>query len=419
MSGPRPAGVSAGRGLEWAAKLAPLSPRSLKVVWDISNKCNLRCRMCHFAFDDVFYRAAEYTTPEDFEAFAQRVLPYAHTLILSAGNEPMTSPWFADVLRIAGRFRVPSVLFITNATRMTPAIVDAIIETGVTQVQISIDGSTKETYESIRRGAVFEKVIANVAHLNARKKELGCSIPQLQFNIVLMRSNLQELEGFVTLAEQLGVEWIAARHMLVMKGLDVEAESLALDPELANKWFSKFLARAEASSVKVISFPDLFDIEAIRRNARERRIVDFERPFGVVDTPGEEPEPPNAEIVLSGWALDKISLVGVAIERDPWPDTDDAGDLNSRQLVPVADARLGIARGDVGALYPDFDASDRSGWTIRLDARTLGTAHALVVGLHVIAFSISGAISEIGFRRVTLLSPIPTGAPAHPPSIGN
>src|SRR6478752_5497538 len=72
---------------DWAAELAPFGSRKLKVVWDISNKCNLRCRMCHFSFDEVFHREAHYTAPADFERIAAAALPVAHTLILSAANE--------------------------------------------------------------------------------------------------------------------------------------------------------------------------------------------------------------------------------------------------------------------------------------------------------------------------------------------
>src|SRR5438105_4651934 len=46
MFGSRPKTVD-GPPEEWSNELAPFGDRTLKVVWDISNKCNLRCRMCH------------------------------------------------------------------------------------------------------------------------------------------------------------------------------------------------------------------------------------------------------------------------------------------------------------------------------------------------------------------------------------
>lgn len=245
---------------DWATELAPYGERRLKVIWDISNKCNLRCRMCHFSFDDVFYRPANHTSLALFERSAASALPLAHTLILSAGNEPLMSPHFIDILKIAARYSIPEFLFLTNGQLLSAKIADAILETGVTQVQISIDGATKETYEYIRRGAQFDRLIRNLEYLSARKRELGRSSPRLQFNVVLMQRNLEELHLFVDLAEKVGVEWIAARHLLMVKGLEMERETLAHDRERANFHFQRFFQRVEQSkTVTVIGFPDFFD----------------------------------------------------------------------------------------------------------------------------------------------------------------
>lgn len=402
---PLPAGGDARH--DWPSELASLGPRRLKVIWDISNKCNLRCRMCHFAFDDVFHRPAQYMSPELFERLAETVLPNAHTLILSAGNEPLTSPWFADILNIAKQYQVPDLLFITNGIRLTPQIAETVVKSGVTQVQFSIDGSTKQTYEHIRRGAKFETLIKNIKYLSELKAKLGSSTPRLQFNIVLMKSNLHELDGFIDLAESLGVEWIAARHLLMMTGLDVASESLFGDPDAANDAFHKFLARAEASpSVRVISFPDFFDVEARRKNveahresAIAHRHVSFYRPFGYVDTPEQRYTAATGSIVLDGWALDFEALTEVAVERDALPgDTPEF--INERGLVPISEARIGIERPDVQAVYPEFERSRVSGWTVSIDRGLLPTGNG--ISLHVIASAPGRPSVEIGVRRVGL-----------------
>lgn len=259
---------------DWATDLAPYGERRLKVIWDISNKCNLRCRMCHFSFDHVFHQTANFTSPVLFERIATQALPIAHTLILSAGNEPLISPHFVDILKIAARYRVPELLFLTNGQLLTPKIAEAVLDAGVTQVQISIDGATKETYEYIRRGAHFDRLVRNLKYLTARKRELARSSPRLQFNIVLMQKNLEELPLFVDLAEELGVEWIAARHLLIMNGLAMEQETLEQDPARANFHFRSFFRRVEESkTVTVIGFPDLFHGEEV---IAETEVMEFE-----------------------------------------------------------------------------------------------------------------------------------------------
>ena len=87
------------------------NPRFITTVIDISNKCNLRCRMCYFSHDKYFKAPPVYMTPETFESIAKDLLPKAVTLTLSCGSEPLTSPYFIDILKVASKYNVPHVDF--------------------------------------------------------------------------------------------------------------------------------------------------------------------------------------------------------------------------------------------------------------------------------------------------------------------
>jgi len=446
---------------DWAAELAPFGKRTLKVIWDISNKCNLRCRMCHFSFDHVFHQEPHHTSPADFERIAASALPLAHTLILSAGNEPLMSPHFIDILKVAARYSVPQLLFLTNGQLLSPAVADAILETGVTQVQISIDGATRETYEYIRRGARFDRLLRNLEYLSARKIQLGRRLPQLQFNVVLMRRNLEELPLFVDLAERLGVEWIAARHLLMMRGLHMEGETLMQERDRANLHFQRFFERVEQSqSVSVIGFPDFFNgqqfvsatnpgqnpvpippprskpedsprqthstqpakvargvcakiVREIRRIPRNlRRAVSRETPkvappkpkklaalpFGSIDHPADKEPAANNAIQLEGWALDRIQIARVSIEREPFAH-ERVG--NSRGLIDLGDARIvNGSRPDVRQVFPQYPHLFRAGWTFELRREMLSANNDVRVTVHAIAHGIDGRSAEIGQRRI-------------------
>lgn len=444
MFGPKPTTIGAVKK-DWATELARYGERTLKVVWDISNKCNLRCRMCHFSFDHVYYQAAHFTSPALFERMAVSALPLAHTLILSAGNEPLISPHFVDILRIAARYSIPELLFLTNGQLLSPKIAEAILETGVTQVQISIDGATKETYEYIRRGARFDRLVRNLEYLLARKRELGRSLPLLQFNVVLMRRNLEELPLFVDLAEKLGVEWIAARHLLMMKGLEMEEETLAHDRAGANHYFRRFFERIERSkTVTVIGFPDFFDDEPLApeeapvRNqpdgsTNSTRIAEpriwlmarlFRRtsapnkppdapsesgelaplPFGWIDHPAQEMTDANNAIQIEGWALDRKQIARVTIEREPSLEDRDRA-INDRWLVEVGEARiLNGSRPDVGRAYPQYPHAFRAGWSFELRREMISSAETVRAVIHVIAHSVEGRSAEIGKRVISFSS---------------
>ena len=466
MYGPAPRLGEHETDVDWTRTLAPLGPGRLKVIIDVSNKCNLRCQMCHFSFDDVFHQPAHHMRPEQFERIAASLLPYAHTLVLSAGNEPLMSPWFTEILRLVAPYKIPELYFLTNAQLLTERIVEAVIESGVTQVQISADGATKETYERIRRGARFETLLRNIRYLTDRKRELQVSSPRLQFNVVLMKSNLEELEQYVDLAEQLGVEWIAARHLLQITGLEMEHESLTHDRARANLYFRRFLRRAELSeTVKVISFPDLFDGERLeptepealsgltsssgahsavaalsvppsglsvkqtRRPLTVRILREIRRiprnvlrqvrglsgrqqkrtqprrdpllPRGAVDFPREAALRVNNAVELQGWASDHRRLRRVLIEREPSPG-DVAAPINERGWVPVGEATiLSGERPNPPGTFQRFPHRVRLGWEFQLRREMLSEEDSFESLIHVVADNMHVRWAVIGRRSVT------------------
>jgi MoaA/NifB/PqqE/SkfB family radical SAM enzyme len=70
---------------------------------------------------------------------------------------------------------------------------------------VSVDGATKETYESIRRGASFERLLRNLDLLIRTVKAKGAGKPRVIFVTVLMKRNMEELPGILALAKMFSV----------------------------------------------------------------------------------------------------------------------------------------------------------------------------------------------------------------------
>jgi MoaA/NifB/PqqE/SkfB family radical SAM enzyme len=241
--------------------LAPGS-RFVDLEIDVSNKCNIRCRMCYFSFDRVFHAKPAYLTPETFEPIADAILPHARALMLSLGSEPLTSPHFIPILALAARYRVPEVGFYTNGLMMGDRIIDAILEHQVTLVAVSVDAATKQTFESIRRGADFDVLLANVRRLVRRRAEAGRSQPRIRFGVILMRRNIEELPDLVTLAWRLGVEELNFFHAAIYEGLEMEGESLVHHRRLSNECLARAGALADDLGLKIVHHPEPFDLES-------------------------------------------------------------------------------------------------------------------------------------------------------------
>jgi molybdenum cofactor biosynthesis enzyme MoaA len=90
------------------------SARFLNLELDIVNRCNIRCVMCFHSLPATREARTVYLSPDDFASAAGRILPHAYRLTLSLGNEPLMSPHFVPILRIASGYGVPEITFFTN-----------------------------------------------------------------------------------------------------------------------------------------------------------------------------------------------------------------------------------------------------------------------------------------------------------------
>jgi MoaA/NifB/PqqE/SkfB family radical SAM enzyme len=73
------------------------------------------------------------------------------------------------------------------------------VELGVDRVWISVDAATKETYEKIRVGANFDRVVENVKRFVEIKKKLASPFPEIGFRYVFTRDNYHEMQRFLEL----------------------------------------------------------------------------------------------------------------------------------------------------------------------------------------------------------------------------
>ena len=97
---------------------------------------------------------------------------------------------------------------VTNASRLhLRETYKKLIDAGPNEVQISIDGATKETFEKIRVGSKFESVVANCKLINDYCQRKGVSVTKMW--TVVQRDNVHELLPLVDLAHEMGFQSMA------------------------------------------------------------------------------------------------------------------------------------------------------------------------------------------------------------------
>ena len=241
-------------GLSWPGT------RPLRVMLDTTNRCNIRCVMCHFAYPAAWEQQLERWTDEFLAIVEREVFPFTCQAQLSLGTEPLVWKEFPDLLDACKRAGVPFVEMYTNGLLITPELAEKIVATPMSRVQLSLEGATKEGYESVRVGGSFERFQRGVRMLDEAKRRAGSEVPVLQFNVTMLRRNAHEMEGILRLAKELGVSDLDFRHVIIHDGLGMETESFLNDKTGFNALMRRLRALADELGLAIVVQPKDFDL---------------------------------------------------------------------------------------------------------------------------------------------------------------
>ena len=187
------------------------------VVWNVTQRCNLRCKHCYAAGEpDV---SKELTTAEGMAAI-DGFAAFGCPVVLFSGGEPFVRP---DVLELAAHARARGlrVVFSTNGTLITPEIAQRIKALGVSYVGISIDG-VEATHDAFRGvpGAYARSLVAIRACRDAGVK--------VGLRVTLTRANAQEIPAIFRLMREERIPRICLYHLVYTgRGANLRANDLS------------------------------------------------------------------------------------------------------------------------------------------------------------------------------------------------
>lgn len=175
--------------------------KALTSLWiNVTHACNLHCLHCFRSAGEALRN--EMDTQEIYNIIDQFVMLKGYEIVIS-GGEPLLRKDIISILNYAKERGVSRIQLLTNGTLITADIAKAIKKLEPLYLQVSIDGATKETHDKIRGQGCFERVIDGVRRL----KDAGFS-HILVAAMTIMKPNLHEIEDFVSLAEDLGIQMV-------------------------------------------------------------------------------------------------------------------------------------------------------------------------------------------------------------------
>ena len=203
------------------------------VDFNTLNRCNVSCVMCPPALmhDDKGVKRDEYfrLSIEEFDRVCSGLnVRTAH--FVGAYAEPLLNK---DIFKLVARAKNAGAFtaITTNATVLVPRFAENLLDAGLDMMTVSLHGATAKTAESIMRKSEFERVVGNIRNLQEAKRQRGTHLPEIYFNFVSQRANVEEIPDFIRLAGDLGVRHVHIIH-LIDGGLDDKSTNLIHFPEL-------------------------------------------------------------------------------------------------------------------------------------------------------------------------------------------
>ncbi len=194
-----------------ASPASPAPPLPREIQLEVTGACNLACRMCLVRYRPKLGRAAGAMCLHTFRRVVDE-LPALEKITLQGLGEPLLAPDLHRMIEHATA-RGVRVGFNTNGMLLSPTRARRLVAAGLAWLHVSLDGATAETYESIRDGASFERVCANVRGLVAARREARSELPVVSLVCVAMRRNVRELPALVRLAARWGVERVWVQNL--------------------------------------------------------------------------------------------------------------------------------------------------------------------------------------------------------------
>lgn len=208
-----------------------LLSRPWRHLLDLTSVCNLRCKTCYQSDNQAFIHAD--IASARIEGLWSAA-PFSEQVNIAGTGEPLLSPSLPVMARSyseAGAL----VELTTNGT-----LLDRLQKAApwLDSINISFDGASPETFETVRTGARFARIVAGLAELPQSTRA------KINLNCVLTHCNVHEAGPLITLARDLQVKSVTFQEFHSYLAWH---QDMALSQE-DRRYFAKGLAAARATA---------------------------------------------------------------------------------------------------------------------------------------------------------------------------
>jgi radical SAM protein with 4Fe4S-binding SPASM domain len=184
-----------------------IKAKPLKLTVDLTNSCQLRCPLCPTGLQ-AHDRDATLYSLEQFTKLMEDVGDYVFFIDFYNWGEPLNNKNFDKYVEVAKRYNVSTEISSNFSFKLSDDRIRRLVESGLNEIIVSMDGTTQETYEQYRRKGQIDLVQDNIRRFIKLRTELGRTSPVITWRYLVFGFNEHEIEDAKVMSKDLGVDKI-------------------------------------------------------------------------------------------------------------------------------------------------------------------------------------------------------------------
>jgi MoaA/NifB/PqqE/SkfB family radical SAM enzyme len=182
---------------EYASGKIFLESKPRILFMEITRNCNFYCWMCR--------QKNKWKKDWDmdwllFKEVADELFPYVEIVDLRGWGESTLLPWFSTAVEYSRSFGCQVKLY-TNLSVTNKKILRTLVANDA-WIAVSFDGASKQTFESLRKGADYSKIMENLDFLVDLSVKMDKPLDRLYLSVTVQQDNLHEITEIISIAHK-------------------------------------------------------------------------------------------------------------------------------------------------------------------------------------------------------------------------
>lgn len=204
------------------------------LIVEISSTCQLRCPLCPLGSRTI-KRQSQIMDFDTFKKVVDDVGDYVYHFNINGMGEPLMNKRVIDMITYAKEKNIYTDLY-TNFQLQDREIIEGLVSSGLDSILISLDGATKEVYETYRIKGDFERILNNIRLLVETRACQKSVRPEINIQFVMFEHNRSQLNQMTELVKSLGADNLFVKRPFLFWGKKEDASSYISKDDKFNKY---------------------------------------------------------------------------------------------------------------------------------------------------------------------------------------